>query len=206
VDDEELNRELLEGLVEVLGYCSQTASNGAEALSILLPSQHGDSEYSKLHPLPDLVLLDAMMPGIDGFEVVQRVRADETVGQIPIIMVTALTSKEDRLRAVTAGANDFITKPIDRTELRVRISSLLRMKEAQDAVKRQNIQLRDANAELRQAQTAIIEDRERLTRIVENQRRCDYDFGCAGPHCVGQCRYRAHCRRTAPRNSATHTR
>lgn len=132
VDDEEFNRELLEGLVETFGYVPETASDGHEALR-------------KITPDIDLVLLDAMMPGMDGFEVARRTRANREVEQIPIVMVTALTSKEDRLRAVEAGANDFITKPIDRTELRVRMTSLLKMKEAQDAIKRSEEDLRARN-------------------------------------------------------------
>lgn len=133
VDDEEFNRELLEGLVESFGHHSDTAADGRQALE-------------RVSPEVDLVLLDAMMPGMDGFEVARRIRATEAVAHIPIVMVTALTSKEDRLRAVEAGANDFITKPIDRTELRVRMTSLLKMKEAQDAIKRNREELRARNA------------------------------------------------------------
>src|SRR5688572_29088827 len=124
VDDEEVNRELLEGLVESFGHESATAQGGHDALA-------------KLNAEFDLVLLDAMMPVMDGFEVARRIRANEATAHIPIVMVTALTGKEDRLRAVEAGASDFVTKPIDRTELRVRVTSLLKMKEAQDAMKRQ---------------------------------------------------------------------
>ncbi len=133
VDDEEFNRELLEGLVESFGHESETACDGKDALE-------------KITPAIDLILLDAMMPGMDGFEVARRTRENPLVAQIPIVMVTALTSKEDRLRAVEAGANDFITKPIDRTELKVRMTSLLKMKEAQDAIRRSREELRAHNA------------------------------------------------------------
>ncbi len=132
VDDEEFNCELLEGLMESFGHQTATARDGHEALS-------------KLTPDFDLVLLDAMMPGMDGFEVARRIRALPQVAQMPIIMVTALTSKEDRLQAVEAGANDFVIKPIDRTELRVRTNSLLKMKEAQDAIQRSREELRLRN-------------------------------------------------------------
>jgi len=135
VDDEEMNRDLLEGLVEMFGHDSDTARDGQEALA-------------KLSPEIDLVLLDAMMPGMDGFEVARRIRAHPELGQMPIIMATALTGKEDRLRAVEAGANDFVTKPIDRTELKVRMTSLLKMKEAQDAIKEKQEELRRRNAEM----------------------------------------------------------
>jgi putative two-component system response regulator len=128
VDDEELNRELLQGMVECLGHESEIARDGREALA-------------RLSPAIDLVLLDVMMPGMDGLEVARRIRTDPEYGDLPIVMVTALADKADRLRAVEAGANDFIAKPVDRTELRVRTTSLLKMKAAQDAVKRHRAEL-----------------------------------------------------------------
>ena len=131
VDDEELNRELLVSMVESFGHEPVTASDGAAALSLL--------------PGIDLVLLDAMMPVMDGFEVARRIRAQPNWFETPIIMVTALTSKADRLCAVEAGANDFITKPIDRIELKVRSASLLRLKDAQDAMKRKQSELEAKN-------------------------------------------------------------
>jgi len=121
VDDEFQNRELMEGMVEVLGHDSALAGSGFEALQMAAKGF-------------DLVLLDIMMPDMDGYEVAQRIRSNKKTANIPIIMVTALNSREDRLRAVEAGANDFIAKPVDITELRVRSESLLRMKDAQDAI------------------------------------------------------------------------
>ncbi len=142
VDDEELNRELLDAQLACLGHCAEFAENGVEALA-------------KLTPDIDLVLLDAMMPEMDGFTVARRVREDPRYYDLPIIMVTALSGKADRLRAVEAGANDFITKLVDRIELQVRTASLLKMKAAQDAVKRHRAELeetvRQRTAELRQA-------------------------------------------------------
>ncbi len=122
VDDDAMNRELLEAILFGLGYTCEMASGGEEALAML------DTRF-------DLVLLDINMPDMDGYAVAQSIRERESVADIPIVMVTALSTKEDRLTAVEAGANDFVTKPIDRTELRVRIASLLRMKEGQDAIK-----------------------------------------------------------------------
>ncbi len=132
VDDEVLNRELLETHLTTLGHDVEMAANGSEALEIL------DVSF-------DLVLLDVMMPGINGFEVTQRIRNESSVPDIPICMVTALSDREDRLRAVEAGATDFISKPIDRTELKVRTDSLLKAKEAQDTIKRYQMELETRN-------------------------------------------------------------
>jgi putative two-component system response regulator len=142
VDDEELNRELLQDMVECLGHTSEVAVDGREALA-------------RLNPAIDLVLLDVMMPGLDGLEVTQRIREDPQFVHLPIVMVTALADKADRLRAVEAGANDFITKPVDRTELRVRVTSQLKVKAAQDEIQRHRRELEAAverrTADLRQA-------------------------------------------------------
>ncbi|HXD21589.1 MAG TPA: HD domain-containing phosphohydrolase [Vicinamibacterales bacterium] len=148
VDDEEPNRELLVAMVESLGYEADVARDGVEALA-------------KLHLDVDLILLDVMMAGMDGFQVAQRIRRDPQGGDVPIIMVTGLTSREDRLLAVEAGANDFISKPFERIELRVRMASLLRMKEAQDALRLQQRELEllveRRTASLRDALQAMVE-------------------------------------------------
>ncbi len=123
VDDEEMNRKLLSLYLGKLGYEAVLAPGGKEALELL------DASI-------DLVLLDVLMPGMDGFAVCRAIREGIRARDVPVIMVTALKSKEDRLQAVEAGANDFIAKPIDVTELRIRMRSLLRMKETQDEVKR----------------------------------------------------------------------
>ena len=123
VDDVELNRLLLGGMVRSIGYEVETAGNGLEVLA-------------KLPGGIDLVLLDVMMPGIDGFEVTRRIRADATFQDLPVIMVTALDSREDRARSVAAGASDFIAKPVDRSELQVRLALHLRLKDAQDDLRR----------------------------------------------------------------------
>ncbi len=169
VDDEEQNRELLVAMVESLGYEPDVARDGVEALA-------------KLHLDVDLILLDVMMAGMDGFQVAQRIRCDPQGGDVPIIMVTGLTSREDRLLAVEAGANDFIAKPFERIELRVRMASLLRMKDAQDAlrlhqrelellVERRTASLRDALQAMveaqRQAHQAQLDTVERLAIAAE---------------------------------------
>ena len=123
VDDDPYNRNLLKAMLDSLGYEAELTESGIEALEKLKSS------------LIDLVLLDVMMPDLDGYEVARRIRNDPAHGDIPIIMVTILDGKDDRLRAIEAGANDFISKPIDILELRVRMSSLLKMKMAQDSIK-----------------------------------------------------------------------
>jgi len=128
VDDEEDSRALLDELVESLGYEVETFADGFEALAAI-----------KLGF--DLILSDAKMPGMDGFELVRRVRTHDTYDDIPIIMVTGLNTKKDRLRAVDAGADDFIGKPVSRIELRVRLKSLLRAKTARDELKEQRDEL-----------------------------------------------------------------
>lgn len=123
VDDEELNRDLLESMLELFSYQSMSAASGREALEIL-----GAYQF-------DLVLLDVMMPGMDGFETAREIRQRFLVNDLPIIMVTALSSRDDRLKAVGCGVNDFITKPVDRTELKVRTGSQLKIKFMQDELK-----------------------------------------------------------------------
>ncbi len=122
VDDERQNVELLKNMLEALGLETEEASNGIEALG-------------KLDESIDLVLLDAMMPEMDGFQTAAAIRKHTLFSDIPVIMVTVLDSKQDRLHAVEAGANDFISKPLDLLELRVRVNSLLRVKNAQDRIK-----------------------------------------------------------------------
>jgi putative two-component system response regulator len=122
VDDDNVTRTLTLRLLEALGHDVEAAHNGAEGLE-------------KLKAGVDLVLLDVVMPGMDGFELCERIRRDPGGEDVPVIMVTAKASREDRLRAVEVGANDFIAKPVDEAELRIRSASLLKMKDATDAMK-----------------------------------------------------------------------
>lgn len=128
VDDEADHRRFLESFFLSAGHEVDIACDGLEALA-------------KLRQSTDLVLLDVKMPGLDGFEVARRLREGAQFFDVPILMVTALRSKKDRLRAVEAGINDFISKPVDIVELKVRAGSLLEMKEAQDAIKRHQLEL-----------------------------------------------------------------
>jgi len=116
VDDEVQNRRLLETLLRPEGYLTNTAANGADALASIAQEP------------PDLILLDVMMPGIDGYQLAGLLKAAPATSNIPIIMVTALVDRESRLAGLDAGAEDFLTKPVDRAELWLRVRNLLRLK------------------------------------------------------------------------------
>ncbi len=120
VDDEAQNRKLLEALLKPEGYRTVCAANGEEALASI--AQHA----------PDLILLDIMMPGMGGHRVASLLKANPATSHIPIIMVTALTDRSARLAGLDAGAEEFLTKPIDRAELWLRVRNLLRLKEFGD--------------------------------------------------------------------------
>lgn len=115
VDDHARARETLEALLVSGGYQLLFAASGAEALA--LAQQHQ----------PDLVLLDVMLPQMDGFEVCVRLRADPRTAEVPIILVTALDDRESRVRGIESGADDFVSKPFDSAELRARVRSVTRL-------------------------------------------------------------------------------
>ena len=115
VDDEAAGRDTLESILVGLGEELRFASNGVEAL-----------EMAAAQP-PDLLLLDVMMPGMDGLDVCRRIRADPLLSDLPIIIATALDDRNSKLMGLEAGADDFVTKPIDRIELIARVQTILRL-------------------------------------------------------------------------------
>ncbi|MFN5944554.1 MAG: response regulator [Phycisphaerae bacterium] len=124
VDDNEQNLELLLAYLDELGCELRTAIDGPEALE----------DVAKLPP--DLILLDIMMPKMSGFQVCKKLKASEATANIPILMVTALNEVSDVERAVEAGADDFLTKPVNRVELVTRVKTLLKVSILQKQLKK----------------------------------------------------------------------
>jgi adenylate cyclase len=131
VDDNKQNLSLLERALTAAHYEVITAADGATALKLIQSAA------------PDLVLLDVMMPGMSGYEVCQRIRANEATRLLPVVMLTALTDVSDRIRGIAAGADDFLSKPFNREELLTRVKSLLRIKTLHDDIETKNHLLRN---------------------------------------------------------------
>jgi len=113
VDDDARNVRVLEAMLHADGHATLTAGSGQHALQV------ATSE------IPDMILLDVMMPDMNGFEVVEKLKGHAATQDIPIVMITALDDRESRLYALQAGADEFISKPVDRAELQVRVKSIL---------------------------------------------------------------------------------
>ncbi len=131
VDDEPLNIDLLEAMLAREDYEIMTASDGAEALA-----------KTQSTP-PDLILLDIMMPVMDGFEVAKKLKSDSLTAHIPIILVTALDDLSDRVKGLEAGADDFLTKPVEKSELKARVNNLLKVKAYHDHLRNYQIKLEE---------------------------------------------------------------
>ena len=120
VDDAPANVELLKNLLTREGYVVFTAFNGEQALEMVARER------------PDLVLMDVVMPKLSGYEVCQRIKQDKATRLTPVVLTTALQQREDRLQGINAGADDFLTKPVDVHELKARVHSLVRLKRFTD--------------------------------------------------------------------------
>jgi adenylate cyclase len=159
VDDQPANIRLLEAILAPRGYDVRTAASGKEALTAI----DGDDL--------DLVLLDIVMPGMDGYEVCREIRERPATAYLPVVMVTA-SGEEEKVKALEAGADDFLTKPINKNELLARVASLARIKRYQDTIKRQSDELAAWNHELKgrvEEQVSQIERMGRLRRFLSPQ-------------------------------------
>ncbi len=152
VDDQAPNVRLLEAILAPRGYDVRTASSGEEALAAL------DQDDV------DLVLLDVVMPGMDGYEVCRAIRERPVTAYLPVVMVTA-SGEEQKVKALESGADDFLTKPINKNELLARVASLARVKRYQDTIKRQSDELAAWNKELKVRVAEQVSQIERMSRL-----------------------------------------
>ncbi len=153
VDDVEQNVRLLADLLVFHGWRVSTAMSGEQALERIAAEA------------PDLVLLDVMMPGLSGYDVCRRLRADPAHALLPIVLVTALDPAAERVKGLEAGADDFLSKPINRPELMARVRSLLRIKSLHDQVQRQASELAAWNQQLEQRVAQGVAQLDRLARL-----------------------------------------
>lgn len=154
VDDEPLVRGMIRDYLETQGLAVVEAENGEEALM-------------KIHQgVPDLILLDIMMPKLDGLQVCRALKADPATEAIPVVLLTARDSLEDRVRGLQAGANDYLIKPVEPTELLARIQAHLRAKQLYDALEQRQRDLASL-LELSQAVSSTLRPSEIFHLIVE---------------------------------------
>jgi adenylate cyclase len=152
VDDTAQNRRLMEAVLSPLGHTVLSAASGREALDLVAAEP------------PDLVLLDIVMPEMDGYEVCRTLRADPATEMLPIIMLTS-SGDQDKVGAIEAGADDFIARPFDPHELLARVRSLLRIKEYHDTIQAQAAELAELNHTLESRVSAQVDELEHLGRL-----------------------------------------
>ena len=153
VDDNEINRDIIVTRLEAHGYATLQAADGEQALAAV--AQHR----------PDLVLLDVMMPNLDGIEVCRRLKSDAAAPFLPIILVTAKTDSKDVVAGLDAGADEYLTKPIDQAALVARVRSVLRIKTLHDQVRAQAADLATWNRTLEQRVEEQVAEIERVGRL-----------------------------------------
>lgn len=144
VDDESAGRDTVESILDGEGYVLLMATNGAQAIEMARANQ------------PDIILMDVMMPGMTGFEACRHIRSDSDLAEIPIIMLTALDDRKSKLAGLDAGADDFITKPFDRYELRARLAGIMRLNRFRKLMQERN-NVEEEHKKLQLAYDATIE-------------------------------------------------
>jgi adenylate cyclase len=152
VDDQPQNLRLLEAVLTPRGYTVVLADSGEAGLERLA------------YLGADLVLLDILMPGMDGYEVCRRIRSNPKTAYLPVVMLTA-SGDQEKIRAIEAGADDFVTKPLNHAELLARVASLIRVKRYHDTIERQAAELAAWNQELEKRVDAQLHELERVSRL-----------------------------------------
>ena len=153
VDDTPQNVKLLADLLAVKGYARRDRGQ-----------RRGGARADRAEP-PDLVLLDVMMPGMSGYDVCRRIRADPQTALLPVVLVTSLDPQQERVKGIEAGADDFLGKPINQPELFARVRSLLRIKALQDEVQQQAARCRNGTRSSRSASASRWRELERLSAL-----------------------------------------
>jgi adenylate cyclase len=153
VDDQRANAEMMAGILQARGYEVLTAPSGEAALGEIARST------------PDLVVSDILMPNMDGYELCRRLRAQDATALLPVVLVTSVEAHDERVKGLEAGADDFLSKPVNWEELLARVRSLLRIKRLQDEVKSWNAKLEERV----RAQVAELEQLGRLKRFFPRQ-------------------------------------
>ena len=157
VDDEPLNRELLQAYLDGPGHELLTADSGEAALALARKKK------------PDLVLLDVMMPGLSGFDTARFLKQLAPDEFLPVVLVTALSDHASRLDGLRAGADEFLTKPIDRHELLIRVANLLALRDKEAALTRRNVELIELHRFREEMSTMIVHDlKNPLTAVIAN--------------------------------------
>jgi two-component system, sensor histidine kinase and response regulator len=155
VDDEPRNRFLLRACLEDKETTILEAESGEQALAMIEEDE------------PDLILLDVMMPGMDGFETTRKIKDRAGEGFLPVVLVTALTDRESRLRGLEMGADEFLTKPIDTHELKVRVRNLLALRDKELTLRKRNLNVLELMRFRDEMSALLIHDLKNPTAIVE---------------------------------------
>jgi len=169
VDDREDSRKILQTILNKEGYNLTFASSGHEAINKISIAK------------PDLILLDVLMPDMNGFEVCKHIRSTPSIADIPVIIVTGLDERQARLEGLSAGADDFISKPIDKHELKARVHTITRLNRQRhimaETINKQNIELKELNRKLKKfleedaskVASLLLVERDKFKWIVDNE-------------------------------------